>query len=192
MKKKDFLVELGKALGRLPEAEKADILSDYDEHFRAGMDSGRPEEAIAEALGNPRVLGRSFLIESMIDAGTRKGSAASVLRAVFASLGLGMLNLLVVLAPFAVFIAVIVSLWATAAGLSLSGIAAIVVFLARPGMVQFVSSDLLNAVFVLAGSLGVSALGLLALFAMWHLSRWFIFAVARYVQFNVRIVTSRR
>jgi uncharacterized membrane protein len=192
MTREIFLSEMKRALGRLPEGEKKDILADFEEHFRIGTGSGRSEEQVAEALGNPRIIGKSFLIDSLLEEGREGRRAGPVLRALLASLGLGLLNIVVVLAPFLVFVAILLDLWAAAGGLALAAVAALVGLAIQPFIpgVDFTAG--MNVAFLVFGSIGVSALGVLCLLGMWRLTRWFIFSVAKYVQFNLRIITNRR
>lgn len=60
MNKNVFMNELAKYLYDLPEWERNDILLDYEEHFSIGFESGRSEEEIANALGNPKVLAKQI------------------------------------------------------------------------------------------------------------------------------------
>ncbi|HEY0196238.1 MAG TPA: DUF1700 domain-containing protein, partial [Methanobacterium sp.] len=53
MNKDEYLKELTRLLWKLPKEEREDVLSDYREHFIIGMEKGRDEEEIAEALGGP-------------------------------------------------------------------------------------------------------------------------------------------
>jgi uncharacterized membrane protein len=189
MSKEEFISQLRGSLGAMRGEEKNDILADYEEHFRMGMASGKTEEDICRALGNPKILGKSFAIDAMLEEGKTDGKPMEVLRAVFAFLSLGFLNIVVVLGPFIALVAVIVSLWAAAAAVALSGIAAVVAIAFEP---SFVSFSGLSVPFILFAGLGIAALGLLGLIGMWFLSRWFIFAVGKYVQLNARIVSIRR
>lgn len=61
MTKNDFLSRMERALAPLPPGDRIDILSDYVEHFRAGMESGKTEEDIALSLGIPEELARTYL-----------------------------------------------------------------------------------------------------------------------------------
>ncbi len=192
MKKDEFLAGLRRSLGVTREEEKNEILADYEEHFRMGMASGKTEEEIARALGNPKVIGKSFAIDAMLEEGKTDRNAAAVLRAVFAFLSLGFLNLVVVLGPFIAVVAVIVSLWAAAAAVAVSGIAVIVAVPLAPVLPSFVSFGGLPMLFVFFAGIGAAALGLLGLIGMWFLTRWFIFGVGKYVQLNARIVSLRR
>ena len=192
MKKDEFLAGLRKSLAGMREEENNEILADYEEHFRMGIASGKTEEEISRALGNPTVLGKSFAIDSMLEEGKTERNAAAVLRAVFAFLSLGFLNIVVVLGPFMAIVAAIVSLWATAAAVALSGIAAVVAVPLEPVLPSYVSFGGLPVSFVFFAGIGAAALGLLGLIGMWFLTRWFIFAVGKYVQLNARIVSIRR
>ncbi|MEE3156194.1 MAG: DUF1700 domain-containing protein, partial [Pseudomonadota bacterium] len=56
MTRLEFIRRLEAGLKGLPREDVDDILSDYAEHFEAGMAEGRSEEAIAAALGDPARL----------------------------------------------------------------------------------------------------------------------------------------
>jgi uncharacterized membrane protein len=192
MKREEFLLQLRRSLGGMGEEEKKEILADYEEHFRMDMASGKSEEDVSRALGNPRILGKSFAIDAMLEEGKTDRNASAVLRAVFAFLSLGFFNIVVVLGPFIAFVAVILSFWASALAIALSGIAVVAAIALEPVLPQFLSFGGLSVPFVFFAGIGVTALGLLGLIGMWFLSRWFIFAVGKYVQLNARIVSLRR
>lgn len=61
MTKKDFIRNLETALQALPENERLEILSDYEEHFRAAAEAGEKEEDTVRALGNPSDIAREIL-----------------------------------------------------------------------------------------------------------------------------------
>ena len=44
--------------------DQADILNDYEEHFRIGLENGKTEAEIAGSLGSPEELGASFVEEN--------------------------------------------------------------------------------------------------------------------------------
>jgi uncharacterized membrane protein len=192
MNKQGFLDELKRALGAMSEAEKAEIAADFEEHFRMGMAAGKSEEEIAKALGNPRTLGKSFAIDAMLETGKKEKSAATVLRAVLAFLSLGFFNVVFMLGPFIAFIAIIVSFWAAAVSMAVAGVVAVAAVALQPVLPSFMSFGGLSVPFVLFAAVGVTALGLLGLIGMWFLTRGFIFAVGKYVQFSARIVSMRR
>jgi len=194
MNREKFLAELKAALGRMPESEKREVLADYEEHFRMGMAEGKDEEQIAASLGNPRLLGKSYAIDALLEEPKGGGgvSAVSVLRALFASISLTFFNLIFILGPFLGLVGVMIGLWAAAVSLPLAGVATLVsplAALAAPGL--FALSGISTAFLVFAG-IGVAAIGLLAVIGMWKLTRVFVLMIAVYVKFNARIVTRRK
>lgn len=62
--KQEFLDRLKASIGALPIQDQGDILNDYEEHFRIGMENGKTEAEIADSLGSPEELGASFTEES--------------------------------------------------------------------------------------------------------------------------------
>ncbi|HET6485140.1 MAG TPA: DUF1700 domain-containing protein [Spirochaetia bacterium] len=194
MNKETFLSELKRSLGRMPESEKKDVLYDYEEHFRMGTAEGKSEDQVAASLGNPRLIGKSYAIDSLLEDRKEGGQAPAsfVLRAVFASISLTFFNLVVVLGPFVGLVGVMIGLWATAISLPISGVAAVLAPLAALIIPQWVSLGGLSAFFWIFGGIGVAALGVLAVIGMYLLSRLFLRATAAYVKLNARIVTRRK
>lgn len=60
MNKEKFLYRLKAMLSTLSAEECADILYDYEEHFRAGLEAGKTEEEISRELGDPEELAMTF------------------------------------------------------------------------------------------------------------------------------------
>jgi len=194
MNRERFLFELKRSLGRMEESEKREILSDYEEHFRMGLSEGKSEEQIADLLGNPRILGKSYAIDSLLEEPKEGGgvTAASVVRAVFASISLTFFNVIVVLGPFLGLVGVMIGLWATAVALPLSGIAIVLAPVAALIVPSFFSLSTMSPAFLVFAGIGTAAVGVLAVIGMWKLSRLFVRVVAAYVKFNLRIVTRKR
>ncbi len=194
MTRQAFVAELARALGRMPETDRKEILYDYEEHFRMGLTDGKSEEEIARSLGNPRVLGRSFAIDAMLEAPASGAgvTAGSVMRAVFASMSLTIFNVIFVLGPFLGLVGVMIGLWAAAVSLPLAGLGTFLSPIAALILPRYVSLAGMNAAFLLFAGIGVAGLGLLAVIGMWKLSRLFVLMIAAYVRFNARIVTRRR
>ena len=188
MNKEQFLYQLRRSLSGIPEQEKKEILYDYEEHFRSGLENGKEEEEIARSLGNPRVLGKSYRIESLLDIERGGRRASNILRAVFASLSLGFFNVIITVPLFAALFAGLVSLWAGAVSLATAGVAVIVGVILQPIFPAFISLGGLSIVSLLFAGIGVSALGLLSVIGMWKLSQLFFRMTAKYVRFNVRII----
>jgi len=188
MTRKEFLTQLKKSLGGVPETEKREILADYEEHFTSGLAEGKSEEEIARLLGNPRILGKSFHIDNLLGETGAPRRAGAVIRALYASLSLGLFNIIFILGPFAALFAVLVSLWSVALSLALSGAAVILAVILQPLFPALISFEGLNILLVLLTAIGAGALGLLALIGMWRLSRWFFIATGKYIRFNLGVI----
>jgi uncharacterized membrane protein len=194
MKREQFLSELRRALGRMSDQEKREVLYDYEEHFRMGLAEGKSEEDIARALGNPRYLGKSYAIDALLEAPDdgRGVRAGSVLRAVFASISLTFVNVIFVLGPFMGLVGGMIGLWAAAVSLPLAGLGTVLSPIAAAVVPGWFSLGGMSVALVLFAGLGVTGLGLLAVLGMWKLSRLFVQMTAAWVRFNARIVTRRK
>ena len=194
MTKDRFLADLKHALGGMTETERREVLYDYEEHFRIGLAEGKPEEQIARSLGNPRVIGKSYAIDALLEESREGGgvTAASVLRAVFASISLTFFNIIFILGPFLGLVGVMIGLWAAAVSLGLAGVAVFLSPLAALITPRYVTLAGMNPAFLLFAGIGVAGLGVLAVLGMWKLSGLFGQVIAAYVRFNTRIVTRRK
>ncbi len=188
MTKEQFLTQLKRSISGLDESEKKEILYDYEEHFRMGLENEKTEEEIAESLGNPKVLGKSFKIDAFLAESKEGSRAVPVLRAVITSLSLGFFSVVFILGPFTALVSVIISLWAAAGALAVSGAGAIVILILQPLLPDVISFGGQNIAFVIFSSIGVSALGLLSVIGMARLSKWFFLLVEKYIRFNLRII----
>lgn len=61
MTKAEFLQQLQNHLLPLAAADRDEILADFEEHFQAGLESGKSEEQICEELGNPYSCALQYL-----------------------------------------------------------------------------------------------------------------------------------
>ena len=68
---KHFLTSLDQYHVIMSPSDKADIISDYEEHFRVGLENGKTESEIAASLGSPYDVANQFLD------GTKKTTAAA-------------------------------------------------------------------------------------------------------------------
>ena len=186
--------DLRRSLRRMTEKEKDEILYDYEEHFRLGAAEGRTEEQIAAALGNPRSLGASYTIDSLLEpaAGGGGPSVGSVVRAVFASISLTFFNVIFILGPFLGLVGVLIGLWATAAALAVSGVGVILSPVAALVVPRWVTLYGMGPLFYVFAGIGVAGLGMLSGIGMWKVTQLFVRGTAAYLRFNARIVTRRK
>lgn len=66
MGKHEFMARLYNALKNLTPQEREDILNDYEEHFRIGLEMGKSEAEIADSLGSPEELAASFTEDAAV------------------------------------------------------------------------------------------------------------------------------
>lgn len=122
MTRQAFLARLREGLRGLPTQTVTDIMADYEAHFADGAAEGRSEAEVATALGNPDRLAREIRAESSLNRWRDERSPSAAAGAVFAVLGLGAIDILVLLpilmgvaaTIFGLFIAVVVVFFAGA------------------------------------------------------------------------------
>lgn len=111
MTRDEFLRRLRSGLGGLPPVAVDDIMSDYQEHFDAARADGRSDAEVAEALGDPSRLARELRLEAGIRGWEQARSPSSAWTAVIAFLGLGAIDILVLLPVLLPAIGVIFGLY---------------------------------------------------------------------------------
>ena len=97
MTRADFLSRLRKGLVGLPAATAADIVGDYEAHFIDGAAAGRSEAEVAAALGDPDRLARELRAEAGAQRWHQEKNPSAAAAAVFAVLGLGAIDILILL-----------------------------------------------------------------------------------------------
>jgi uncharacterized membrane protein len=97
MTRQAFMARLLEGLRGLPPAAVADIVADYNVHFNEGAAAGRSEAEVAAALGDPGRLARELRAEAGLRRWETERSASAGASAVFAVLGLGALDILILL-----------------------------------------------------------------------------------------------
>lgn len=177
MNKKTYLNELAKELKSLPLNEQREVLEDYEEHFNMAQESGRSDEDIISGLGSPRKIAKELLAQSEISRAEEDPSLRSVTRAVFATLGLGLFNLIFVLAPFIVLILIPVVLIIVSGALLISPF----LLLIQDGL----TVTFLKEIFLILGLIGI---GLLFFAGALKASRVVYKMTLSYLTFNLRII----
>lgn len=76
-----FISELRRGLRGLDRGKIDEICADYEAHFADAAESGRSENEISAALGNPALLAREWRVESGLRNWEAKASPANFLRA---------------------------------------------------------------------------------------------------------------
>lgn len=187
MNRQQYLSSLHAMLGSMPENEKADIIYDYEEHFRIGMEQGKSEEEIAQSLGDPRTIAKQFRADYRLKAAEEDTSAGNIVRAVIAAVGLGFFNLVFVLGPFLGLVGVIIGLAAAAVGMAVGGFAALLMVILSPLLSSHLSIDV-NLPFAFFVSTGVTSFGLLFMIGVVYLTKYFFMGTVKYLKWNMDII----
>jgi uncharacterized membrane protein len=121
MTRADFMARLKRGLVGMPTSSAADILSDYETHFEDGKAAGRSEAEVAQALGDPDRLARELKAEAGIRRWTQEQNPSAAAGAVFAVLGLGAIDILILLPILMSVIGVLFGFYMAALGLFIGG-----------------------------------------------------------------------
>ena len=97
MTRQAFMARLREGLAGLPAQTVADIVADYETHFADGVAAGRSEADVAAGLGDPGRLARELRAEIGLKAWEENRNPSGAAAAVFAVLGLGAIDILILL-----------------------------------------------------------------------------------------------
>ena len=97
MTRAEFMGRLRRGLVGMPTAAAAEIASDYEMHFEDGAAAGRTEAEVAAALGDPDRLARELRAEAGARRWDQEKNPSAAAAAVFAVLGLGAIDILILL-----------------------------------------------------------------------------------------------
>ncbi|WP_029417311.1 DUF1700 domain-containing protein [Brevundimonas bacteroides] len=135
MTRQEFLRRLRAGLVGLPTTTAAEIAADYETHFDDGIAAGRSEAEVAAALGDPDRLARELRAEAGAQRWHQEKNPSAAAAAVFAVLGLGAIDILILLPILMGVIGTIFGFFIAAIALFFSGGAVMVAgpFAAPPG-----------------------------------------------------------
>ena len=183
MTKHSFLNELEKRLAKLPEADRNEIVRDYEEHFESAEAAGKSEAKVLESFGPVEKIAKEIAAEYHVEVARESGGVEGVISAVFAVGGLGFFNLIFVLTPAILVGAVIFAL----------GVSAIA-FVATPFLLLFSSAFGWQAFawFTFFVSLALAGVGILLSIGVYYAVKWAAALTMRYLSFNLRVIKGGR
>src|SRR5699024_4910847 len=111
---KKLVRSLDKSLKGLYSDERRVIMHDFEEHFAFGIEEGQTEQEIATSLGSPDKIEKELLAAYHLEKVETTATTGHMIRAVWAVIGLGFFNLVIVLGPFIALAGVVFGGWATA------------------------------------------------------------------------------
>ena len=172
MTRQDFIARLRQGLVGLPAQAQSDVIADYETHFTEGAAAGRSEADVAAALGDPDRLARELRAEVGVKRWESQRNPEAAAAAVFAVLGLGAIDVLVLLPILvgvvsvmcAIAIAVIVAFVAGAIALAVSIFA---------GGVEAVAAGVLGSLGIMAASVFAGSVLTLVTIALVNALVWY-------------------
>jgi uncharacterized membrane protein len=174
--------------GTLQKEDLNDLLSDYSEHFRMGKANGRTDEDLWRSLGSPDDVAREIRAMHLVKKAESVTSCRNILHAVLATLGLGLFNLVFVLAPFLLLVCMLLVVVILGGMFAIFGPVALVYsVLQLAGLPAFAIwlSPLAGVFF----SIGITSLGLLLIIGDYYLARFFYRVGIKYLKWNIRVIT---
>ncbi|KKK39260.1 hypothetical protein WQ57_05575 [Mesobacillus campisalis] len=179
MTKKQFLTKLNASLKRLPSSERQDILQDMEEYFEIGIEEGKTEEQISASLGSPHQIAKELAAAYRVEKVGETATASNILRAVWAVIGLGFFNLVIVLGPFVALAGFIIAGWIVSVSFVASPILVLINVSIHPQIFE---------PFDLFFSIGLAGLGLFIAIGMFFATRAITNGFVRYLKYNVGLV----
>lgn len=172
MTRDEFMGRLRRGLVGLPTISAAEIAADYETHFEDGAAAGRSEAEVAAALGDPDRLARELRAEAGARRWDQEKNPSAAAGAVFAVLGLGAIDLLILLPIFMSVVGVLFGFIMAAVGLFIGGG---VVMVAGPfaGFPGGVATAILAGLGLMAGATALGALTAIATILLVNATVWF-------------------
>ena len=181
MTRAEFMGRLRRGLVGMPTAAAADIASDYEIHFEDGLAAGRTEAEVAAALGDPDRLARELRAEAGAQRWHQEKNPSAAAGAIFAVLGLGAIDILILL-PIAL------PVFGTVLSLLLGGVGVFIAggFVMVAGAFMGLPGGALAAALLGVGLMG---LGIFMVGTMALLTKWLIDATVWYARLHYRVIT---
>ncbi|UXR33692.1 DUF1700 domain-containing protein [Staphylococcus simulans] len=180
MNKITFLNDLESELRWLPRDEKDKIMYEYEDVFYEGEREGRSEHDILNEMESPKKIAKEIYAQKAIKNAEYAPNAQNVTKAVLATLGLGILSLIIILIPlFFVVIFMIILLLASLVLL----LSPIILFVANvmSGFSQFVFIDFLFA-------FSYTGLGIIFIVFIFKLVEVIYKLILKYLRWNLKLI----
>lgn len=198
MNKDEFLRILEESLSSFSPQEKEDIMYDYEEHFRIGLENDKSEEEIIEELGEPQSIANQYRgnsnTETLIENKTnyyeeKNNTIENVSISIIAAISLLVFNLIFIVGPFVGLAAAIVGLFAGAIGSFFGGLGLIYAtifgpFIHEASWILASTSPIASLLF----GIGTVAFGTLFFIGDCYIAKYFIKGTAKYIGWNLNII----
>lgn len=188
--KTEYIKILASTLKGLPQQEKDEIIYDYEEHFRNGIERGKTEEEISISLGDPKTIARQYTALNSLKAVSDNTSTRNLLKAIFATSVLGFFNLIFVLAPFLTLAVVLLSFYLIGFAMILCGIVGVVMVPIAP-FTNYIELGI-NSFSAICFSVAMAAFGILFFIFSCYINKLFFKLTVKYLKWNVQFINDRR
>jgi len=177
MTRAEFMSRLRRGLVGLPMTVANEIASDYETHFDDGAAAGRSEAEVSAALGDPNRLARELRAEAGMRRWEQERNPSAAAGAVFAVLGLGAIDILILLPLLMGVIGTLIGLFVVVIVIFFVGVAVMVAgpWGDPPGGAL---AAILAGLGMMAGATGLAAL--LSIFSIWLVNGLVWFARLHY------------
>lgn len=193
MKTRDeYLRDLSQRIAKLPAEDRSEILTDYEDHFVAGLENGRSEEEICRSLGTPKSVAQEILMttwaKKVDQAPVGLRSPTALLQIAMTILIMAPFNFIILIFPFTVLFAFVVAGWAIPISLGGVTVGMLGYFWTSGGdPVGFLSG--LSLFFMFLGGLGLTFLSALL---MWGVSFASLKLLIAFFKWNIAFINARR
>jgi uncharacterized membrane protein len=189
MNRKSFIESLRKSLKGINPKEVEDIIYDFEEHFDIALSNGENEENIIKNLGDPWQIGKIYRADVLINNATNQISSSNIIRAIFATLGLGFIALVFVLGPLLASLGIILGIFGVSLGLTVGG--ALLTFGSIFDNFSWLPITINNNhLGYLFFGIGTFASGILIFLIGIVMSKALYFITLRYLKWNIKIIRS--
>lgn len=190
MTKNKFIEQLTEQIKDIPEVSRNEIIADYEEHFTAGIESGKTEDDIIAKLGDPITVAKDIKSYWLVKKAEKEKSPSNLLRAIFATLGLSFLNLILLIGPLLAIGITLITLFGSSIVLAVGGFITLGATLIRSSIPSIdIGVNSLSAILI---SLGVVSFGIFFFMLTCYLSKGFYYLMIKYLKFNINIITKTK
>lgn len=157
MNRETFVEKLRTGLRGLPQTTVDEVMADYEAHFSEGLQAGRTEDEIASALGDPARLARELRTEAGIRRWELERNPSSAAGAIFAILGLGVIDIVILLPILLPVAATLLGFMLVSVGIFTGGV---IIFVAGPftDIGHYIAAVMFGGLGLMAGGVSLGAL----------------------------------
>lgn len=187
----EFMQRFKRGIASIPKERQQEIIEDISQHFEEGIAANMGEAELAAQLGNPELLAKEYRASQAVERANDHMTAGNVLSVIWAAIGMGMLNLILIFPIWISLFVAWISLMAASLAMTIAGVGGflgVIIGLLSSNTLVYVTYPLASIFACIAST----SLGLLLGIGMLHAGKWFARVTLQYVQANLGIITRKR